>query len=83
MHGPHRPVGPGRYRATFALVRAVPAGRPGFVSCQENADHTIFCGLMGCGGPPPQRRRLCEPDTARVEFDLPASGDIDVDIVAP
>jgi hypothetical protein len=82
-HEVHRPVGPGRYRATFALVRAVPVGRSGFVTCQENADHTISCGLMGCGGPPPQRRRLCEPDTTEVEFDLPGSGDIDVAVVVP
>jgi hypothetical protein len=79
----HRPVGPSRYRATLAVIRAVPASIQPFVMCRENPDQTISCDLLGCGGPSPLPSGLCASETVEVEFDLPPAGDLDVEVVVP
>jgi hypothetical protein len=70
------PVGPGPYRATFAVMNTLPATCSG-----QSAD--MRCGSQYGGYPSASNSWLC-PDASRtlsVEFDLPASGDLDVTVV--
>jgi hypothetical protein len=71
-----QPVAPGRYRATFGLFDALPAG------CNSGGDGTASCSRVGPPMPPfggPWMR--CEAQrTVSVEFELPMTGEVTVDV---
>jgi hypothetical protein len=75
-HGWHRPVFSGRYRATFGF--ADPSRLP--TGCVVDGNE-IQCSRPTGPGPNPTTWDLCPNSrTVSVEFDLPASGDLTVDV---
>jgi hypothetical protein len=77
-----QPIRPGRYRATFALLRGVPQGRSS-MECGEDQQQTIRCGSRDCGYPGRvfDHQELCPSDaTGHVDFVVPPAGDLDVDV---
>jgi len=73
-----QPVSPGHYRATMAVYDALPMG------CTDYTDAGVaFCSYpYGNTAPVVSDYRACVADkTAWAEFDLPESGDIEVDLL--
>jgi len=81
-HDVHQPVDAGHYRVRVAVDDVLPG------SCTEVGDAPGFfaCSDFGSGGPPPFGSTPTTCPTGRtfdVEFDLPESGDIVVNVVVP
>jgi hypothetical protein len=76
--GVSQPVSAGHYRATFIVYDTLPS------ACHEDPDGTGSCSEPDLGWhfqPPPNYMLCWSPGMLRsiqVEFDLPASGDVDV-----
>ena len=67
-----QPVSSGRYRATFAVAATLPA------SCPPSTGNIVSCSTPPAGGP---FLSLCiDSSLAVVDFALPATGQVDVDV---
>jgi hypothetical protein len=70
-----QPVSAGHYRATIAVLDKAPA------ECERSTNYHYTCQVPYGDGPTPTDYSLCAHDrTAVGTFDLPASGDVDVNL---
>jgi hypothetical protein len=74
-----QPVAPGRYRIALGLRLEVEAP-----DCQEEDKGVVPCTVIESGSFPPQIESMCEvPESVTVEFQLPATGDVDLSVSYP
>ncbi len=74
-----QPVAAGRYRATFAIRDDAPSG-----CAVEGATATCSADSSGSGSAFGSDHTLCPaPRTVTVEFDLPATGDVEIPVTVP